>query len=165
MSWQHAAQERVFYERLQHGQVCSHQLIPSQVVTLLAADWVCVDEHLASLSACGFTIEPFGPQVIALRTLPEFVEVRESALLFSRLIARLRGRKEDCQQALACLAAVKAGTTLVREQQEQLLVAWVQTANPHACAHNRPIYFRLSLDDVRRKIGRTGLSCEFDKEE
>jgi len=75
----------------------------------------------------------------------------------------VRGQKEDFRQALSCLAAVKAGQPLPREAQERLLAAWTQTANPHACAHNRPVYFRLSLDEVRRKVGRTGLSCEFDK--
>lgn len=83
--------------------------------------------------------------------------------MFSQLLARVRSGREDFHQALSCLAAVKAGEPLTREAQERLLAAWLQTDNPHACAHNRPVYFRLSLDEVRRKVGRTGLSCEFDR--
>jgi DNA mismatch repair protein MutL len=85
-----------------------------------------------------------------------------SGLVFSRLLTRLRSKKEDITQALSCLGAMKAGQALTQEAQELLLTSWTQTSNPHACAHNRPVYFRLSLDEVRRKIGRTGLSCEFD---
>lgn len=160
---QHAAEERVLYERLQQGKVRSRELIAPQVVTLSAEERAFVEEQRAAVAECGFTVEPFGPHVVALRAIPEFVVAQESGLLFSRLLTRVRGRKEDIRQALACLGAIKAGQALAREEQERLLHSWVQTTNPHACAHNRPVYFRLSLDEVRRKIGRTGLSCEFDK--
>ncbi|MBI3302560.1 MAG: DNA mismatch repair endonuclease MutL [Deltaproteobacteria bacterium] len=162
---QHAAEERVLYERLQQGKTRSRELIAPQVVTLSAEERTFVDEHQTELSAHGFAVEPFGPQVVALRAIPEFVDPKESGLLFSRLLTRVRGQKEDFRQALSCLGAVKAGEPLTQEAQERLLRAWVQTANPHACAHNRPGYFRLSLDEVRRKVGRTGLSCEFGRQE
>jgi DNA mismatch repair protein MutL len=162
---QHAAEERVLYERLQHGKVRSRELIAPQVVTLSAEERAFVDGHQAEVTGCGFAVEPFGPQVVALRAIPDFLDPRASGLIFSRLLTRVRGQKEDFRQALSCLGAIKAGQPLAREGQERLLNAWVQTANPHACAHNRPVYFRLSLDEVRRKVGRTGLSCEFDREE
>jgi len=134
------------------------------VVTLSPEERAFLEEHQSEIVACGFAVEPFGPQVVAVRAIPEFVDPRESGLLFSRLLMRVRGRKEDFRQALSCLAAVKAGQPLAREVQDRLLASWTQTANPHACAHNRPVYYRLSLDEVRRKVGRTGLSCEFDKQ-
>ena len=160
---QHAAEERVLYERLQHGAVRRRELIAPQVVTLSADERAFVDTHRPEFAACGFTVEPFGPHVIALRTVPDFVEPKESALLFARLLLRVRAQKEDFSQALACLGAVKAGHALAPESQAQLLRAWASVTNPHACAHNRPVYFRLSLDEVRRKVGRTGSSCEFAK--
>jgi DNA mismatch repair protein MutL len=159
---QHAAEERVFYERLQQKRVHSRQLVAPQVVSLAAEERVFFTTLAEELTACGFVIDPFGPHVVAVRAVPDFVDPREAGVLLSRLLVRVRGGKEDMVQALACLGAVKAGVTLTREGQERLLTSWVQTANPHACAHNRPVYFRLSLDEVRRKVGRTGLSCEFD---
>jgi DNA mismatch repair protein MutL len=159
---QHAAEERVLYERLQQGKVQSRQLIAPQVVTLSTEEQAFLEANKDKVTACGFTVEPFGPQVVALRAVPDFVDPKESGLLFSRLLTRVQGQKEDFQQALSCLGAIKAAQPLPREVQEQLLTAWRQTTNPHACAHNRPVYFRLSLDEVRRKIGRTGLSCEFE---
>ena len=82
-----------------------------------------------------------------------------------RLVQRLRDtvterRSETLPQMLACLAAVKAGTPLSLPAQQQLLRDWEKSPQLHACAHNRPVYFRLSLDDVRRRIGRTAGSCE-----
>jgi DNA mismatch repair protein MutL len=61
---------------------------------------------------------------------------------------------------LACLAAMKAGTTLSLPEQQLLLRDWGKSPHLHACAHNRPVYFRIGLDDVRRQIGRTTGSCE-----
>jgi DNA mismatch repair protein MutL len=162
---QHAAEERVLFEQLQQEKVQSRELIAPQVVTLSHEERVFLEERQSEIARCGFTVEPFGPQVVALRTIPEFIDPKESGLLFSRLLIRVRGQKEDFRQALSCLAAIKAGQPLAREEQERLLNSWTQTTNPHACAHNRPVYFRLSLDEVRRKVGRTGLSCEFDKQE
>jgi len=76
---------------------------------------------------------------------------------YSRATLDRRRRVDDH----VSLSRSPAGQELTREEQSRLLERWRQTANPHACAHNRPVYFRLALDEVRRKIGRTGLSCEF----
>jgi len=160
---QHAAEERVFYERLQQGGTGRRELIAPQVVTLSPEERAFADANFDALTACGFAMEPFGAQVLALRAVPACVHPKESARIFLELLAHVRSGREDFAQALSCLSAVKAGTVLEREAQERLLAAWTQTANPHACAHNRPVYFRISLDEVRRKVGRTGLSCEFDQ--
>jgi DNA mismatch repair protein MutL len=160
---QHAAEERVLYERLQQRKVTSRQLAAPQVVNLAADERVFFEVHADDLVACGFQVDPFGPQVVALRSIPDFLDPRQASVIFGRLLMRVRSGKEDFQQALACLGAIKAGQALEKEAQEKLLTAWTRTANPHACAHNRPVYFRLSLDEVRRKVGRTGLSTEFDQ--
>jgi DNA mismatch repair protein MutL len=160
---QHAAEERVLYERLQQRRVSSRQLIAPQVVTLSAGERALVDAHGEELTACGFVVDPFGLQVVALRAIPDFLDPHTASLVFARLLMRLREGKEDLYQALACLGAIKVGQALPTETQERLLVAWARSTNPHACAHNRPVYFRLSLDEVKRKIGRTGLSAEFDQ--
>lgn len=160
---QHAAEERVLYEQLQQGQGHSRPLLAPQVVTLSPEEHAFVHAQQAALQACGFAVEAFGPHVVALRAAPASVVAAEAGSVFARLLLRVRSGREEFFQALACLAAVKAGHTLDRPAQERLLRAWVRTANPHACAHNRPVYFRLSLDEVRRKVGRSCPSYEFDR--
>jgi DNA mismatch repair protein MutL len=160
---QHAIDERVLYERLQQQKMISRQLVAPQVVNLSADEYAFCEAHTDDLAACGFQLDPFGSQVIALRAIPDVLEPRHVSVVFGRLLTRVRNGKEDFQQALACLGAIKAGRALEKDAQEKLLAAWTKTANPHACAHNRPVYFRLSLDEVRRKVGRTGLSDEFDQ--
>ena len=133
---QHAAEERVLYERLQQRQVASRQLIAPQVVNLSVGESAFFEAHADELAACGFTIDPFGPQVVALRAVPDFIDPRQSALIFARLLMRMQNGKEEFHQALACLGALKAGQVLPREAQEQLLTNWAMAANPHACAQS-----------------------------
>ena len=119
----------------------------------------------AMLEACGFTLDQFGPGAVAIRTIPAVVPVSQAEAICRRLVQRLRDtvterRDETLPQMLACLAALKAGTPLSLPAQQQLLRDWGHSPQLHACAHNRPVYFRLSLDEVRRRIGRTAGSCE-----
>ncbi len=158
---QHAAEERVLFEQLQRGAVKQRVLIAPQVMTLSVEEREFIESKVTDISECGFVVESFGPQVMALRAIPDFIRPQDAGMIFSRWLTRVRQHGEDLYQALSCVGAVKAGQELAQEEQTRLLERWSQASNPHACAHNRPVYFRLALDEVRRKIGRTGLSCEF----
>jgi DNA mismatch repair protein MutL len=110
-------------------------------------------------------LEQFGPGALAVRAIPEIIPARGVEPFCHRLIRRLRDdtaerRAETIPQMLACLGAVKAGTSLSLVEQQRLLRDWERSRQLHACAHNRPVYFRISLDEVRRKIGRSAGSCD-----
>lgn len=158
---QHAVEERVLYEQLQTGGVQQRELIAPQVVTLSVDEQQFLATKAEEILQCGFAVEAFGPHVVALRAIPDFINPKDASMIFTRWLVRVRQHAEDFHQALSCVAAVKAGRELMREEQSRLLERWARVANPHACAHNRPVYYRLALDEVRRKIGRTGQSCEF----
>jgi DNA mismatch repair protein MutL len=166
---QHAAHERVLYDQLQRAIAQEtpprRALMAPQVLVLASRELQLVEEHRPMLEACGFTLDVFGPGAIAIRTIPEMLPVSQAEVVCRRLVQRLRDttaerRQETLPQMLACLAALKAGTPLSLPAQEQLLRDWGRSPELHACAHNRPVYFRLSLDEVRRRIGRSAGSCE-----
>ena len=166
---QHAAAERVIYEKLlekqQKGGKLGRALLAPKVVILSEGERWILETHREELETLGLSAEPFGPEAFALRVIPDFLDPREAEVVFKRLIGHLKEaarakRAEEAAKILSCLAAVKAGTVLSQEEQERLIQGWSNTENPHACVHNRPVYFRLSLEDVKRKVGRTGLTCE-----
>jgi DNA mismatch repair protein MutL len=166
---QHAAHERVLYDQLADAMARDtpprRQLMAPQVLVLASREQELVEEHRQSLEACGFTLDQFGPGAVAIRTIPDVVPVSQAEAICRRLVQRLRDtvaerRRETLPQMVACLAAIKAGTPLSLTAQQQLLRDWEKSPQLHACAHNRPVYVRLSLDEVRRKIGRTAGSCE-----
>jgi DNA mismatch repair protein MutL len=166
---QHAAHERVLYdqllEALARGTPPRRPLMAPQVLVLASRELQLVEDHRQTLEACGFVFDQFGPGAVAIRAIPEVVPASQAESVCRRLVQRLRDnvterRSETLPQMLACLAAVKAGAALSLPEQQQLLRDWGQSTHLHACAHNRPVYYRLSLDEVRRKIGRTVGSCE-----
>ncbi len=163
---QHAASERVLYDRLMtgRGEKGGRMLLAPQVVLLSEEEQKVLVGSQGELERCGFVLEPFGPGAFAVRSVPAFLDPRAVEGVFRHLIAHLRGiepskRDDEVARTLSCLAALKAGKTLSKEEQERLLLEWSHSTNPHACVHNRPIYFRLSLEEVKRKVGRTGGSC------
>jgi DNA mismatch repair protein MutL len=165
---QHAAHERILYDHLleaiARGAPPRRLLMAPQVLVLASRELQLLEDHRQPLEACGFTLDQFGPGAVAIRTIPEVVPASQAESVCRRLVQRLRDngaarRDETLPQMLACLAAVTAGTTLSPTEQQRLLRDWGKSAQLHACAHNRPVYFRLSLDEVRRKIGRSLGGC------
>jgi DNA mismatch repair protein MutL len=166
---QHAAHERILYDQLleaiARGTPPRRPLMAPQVLVLASRELQLLEDHRQTLAACGFAFDQFGPGAVAIRAIPEVVPASQAESVCRRLLQRLRDnvlerRSETLPQMLACLAAMKAGTMLSLTEQQQLLRDWGKSAQLDACAHNRPVYFRLSLDEVRRKIGRTVGSCE-----
>jgi DNA mismatch repair protein MutL len=166
---QHAAHERALYDQLldamARGVPPRRPLMAPQVLMLASHELQLLESHRQALEACGFTYDQFGPGAVAVRTIPEMVPARQAESVCRQIVQRLRDnvterRGETPPQMLACLAALKAGTPLSLPEQQQLLRDWGKSPYLHACAHNRPVYFRLSLDDVRRRIGRTVGGCE-----
>jgi DNA mismatch repair protein MutL len=165
---QHAAHERVLYERLlqaiERRAPPRRPLIAPQVLMLADREWRLLEAQRLELEACGLSFEPFGPGAVAVRALPEMIPARQAEAFCRRLIQRLRDnaaarRGETIPQMLACLAAITAGTPLSLAEQQRVLDEWANASQAHACAHNRPVYFRVDLDEVRRRIGRTTGGC------
>jgi DNA mismatch repair protein MutL len=165
---QHAAHERILYDQLLAAIARStpprRPLMAPQVLVLAARELQLLEDHRQALEACGLAFDQFGPGAVAIRAIPEMVPAGQAESVCRRLVQRLRDnvverRSETLPQMLACLAAVTAGTTLSLTAQQRLLRDWGKSAQLHACAHNRPVYFRLSLDEVRRKIGRSIGGC------
>jgi DNA mismatch repair protein MutL len=165
---QHAAHERLLYDQLleaiARGLPPRRPLIAPQVLVLASRELELLEQRRQELEACGFAFDLFGPGAVALRAVPDMVPVAQAESLARRLVQRLREvtvnkRQETPPQMIACLAAVKAGTPLTLPEQQRLLRDWERSAQLHACAHNRPVYFRLDLDEVRRNIGRTASGC------
>jgi DNA mismatch repair protein MutL len=160
---QHAAHERILYDQLQdaiaRGVPPRRSLMAPQVLVLASRELELLENHRQALEACGLVFDQFGPGAVAIRAIPEVVPVGRAESVCRQLVQRLRDnaaerRTETLPQMLACLAAMKAGTLLTLPEQQRLLRDWGKSAQLHACAHNRPVYFRLNLDEVRRKIGR-----------
>jgi DNA mismatch repair protein MutL len=165
---QHAAHERVTFERLRRayadGGVTRQGLLMPVVVDVGAQAAPLVVEHLAALESLGFELEPFGGSSVAVRAVPALLSDADPTTLVRDLAEELLdvGRSRRLTQAaesvlarLACHSAVRVGQALGPEQIRALLVAMDRVDFAGNCPHGRPAFITLPRTDLERLFKRT----------
>lgn len=159
---QHAAHERVLYERAlarrRAGTPASQPLLDTAVAHLSAAQAVLA--RAEGLRSVGWEIEEMdGPSVI-VRAVPADLRRKDPVRALGEYLDRLGAEErltgpDRAAATLACRAAVMAGDRLEMEQQRALLVALEACETPHTCPHGRPTMLHLSRSALDRSFGRT----------
>ncbi len=157
---QHAAHERVLYERLlaarRKGGVTSQGLAVALTVDLTPAQMALVSGHLDVLSTLGYTVEPFGARTVVLRSVPSLATARAPHDLFRRAVGALAeegegdGTLERLSIATACHTAIRAGDRLNPDAIAALLVDLAATDDPFTCFHGRPTVIAIGRDQLER---------------
>ena len=164
---QHAAHERLVYERLKRAYVDNGvarqiMLIPD-VVDLPADDVARLAERAEELEALGLVLEPFGPGAVAVRETPSMLGQVDAAGLVRDLAEEfaewersdtLRERLDAVASRMACHGSVRAGRRLKPEEMDALLREIEATPNASECNHGRPTFITLKLSDIERLFGR-----------
>ena len=164
---QHAAHERIVYEKLKRQRAESgveRQILLSPLVVDLDP-WAAVAllEHAVELQALGLIVEGFGPGAVLLREAPALIAKGDMAGLLHDLAEDLAA--EDGAQTLerrldhrlatiACHHSVRSGRTLRPEEMNALLREMKATPGAGQCNHGRPTYVELKLADIERLFGR-----------
>lgn len=155
---QHAAHERVLYERLMrqrlqglHTQVLAAPL----TVELSSAEAAMVPELCGILREVGVEVEPFGGKAVLLRSVPAISgKLRPEAVLRACLQEGIRdgvstaGREglERLASVVACHSAVRAGDVMSVEEMSALLQELEQCQDPYTCFHGRPTLVIIPFD-------------------
>jgi DNA mismatch repair protein MutL len=115
-------------------------------------------ETLARPDTLAQRIPPYsaGPRVVGqvrdtliVAEIGDYLYFFDQHLLAERINYERTGKEEE-----ACRSSLKAGERLSREDMEDLLKSWGDLENPHVCPHGRPLYYRVHLKDIYRKLGR-----------
>jgi DNA mismatch repair protein MutL len=164
---QHAAHERVLFERLQtehhNAEVARDPLLVPEVIPLARTEAALLGEHGTALAAVGLEGEPFGDDAFLLRTLPRAVRGRDVGTLLKQVAAdladagvtRVVERSRDALLAtLACHAATRVGDRLDAQEVRALLAAMDGVAVNAHCPHGRPVAVQLRRPQVEALFGR-----------
>jgi len=164
---QHAAHERIVYERMKAAIAASgvarQILLVPEIVELDEADAARLSARADELARFGLLIEPFGPGAIAVRETPAMLgEVDVQGLL--RDLAEHMAEWDDelplerrllhVSATMACHGSVRAGRRLKPEEMNALLREMEAVPNSGQCNHGRPTYVELKLMDIERLFGR-----------
>lgn len=164
---QHAAHERLVYERLKRqmaetGVLAQALLIP-EVVELSAEDCARLLAHADDLAKLGLGIEPFGPGAVVVRETPAVLGQIDAASLIRDILDELadlddslalQARIEGVLSRMACHGSVRAGRRLCADEMNALLREMEATPRSGQCNHGRPTHVELKLDDIARLFGR-----------
>lgn len=155
---QHAAAERIAFERLTHqfeqGAPEVQELLSPLLLKLSPQELVLWEENQEVFTRMGFSCSLFDRQTLALHAYPPLLS-RPEVSVRNLLAGESIGKMDPSQLArLACRSSVMAGEVLNKEkaeyQRDQLLLC----ANAFTCPHGRPTVIELRRESLARQFLR-----------
>lgn len=167
---QHAAHERLVYERikkdLEESGVKRQGLLIPEVVELDMADADRLVARAQELEEMGLVIENFGSGTVVVREVPAMLGAKVDVQGLVRDVAdslaeveeamALKDRLMDVCGSMACHGSIRAGRRLSIDEMNALLREMEATPHSGQCKHGRPTYVELKLKDIERLFGRSG---------
>ncbi len=166
---QHAAHERIIYEKLiqrVHGAPTLRQSlvvpividIPSYIASVIKE---LVDQNLELLRKVGFSIKKFSGDSLVIEEIPAELDDWQGGQVFLEILKQLESEIEvnsDFQDSLAksiaCKAAIKAGKKLSRKEMLNLINDLFACHTPYFCPHGRPLIIKMTITDFEKKFKR-----------
>lgn len=164
---QHAAHERVLYERTLKGmktrEFTSQYLSPPIILTLSMQEARLLEEHMDRFTRIGFEIEPFGPEEYAVRAVPDnLFGIAKKELLMEMIDDLADGLTtsmtpdliDEKVASMSCKAAVKGNNRLSAQEVDALIGELLTLDNPYHCPHGRPTIIAMTKRELEKKFKR-----------
>ncbi|MGF7162344.1 DNA mismatch repair protein MutL [Rhodoligotrophos appendicifer] len=164
---QHAAHERLVYERLkaslERQGIARQPLLVPEIIDLDGAQAARVMEAQSLLEMLGLVVDDFGPGAVCVREVPALIAGGNIKRLIEELadeleeaggVQALQGRIEHVLATIACHGSVRSGRRLRPEEMNALLREMEVTPNSGQCNHGRPTYIELKLSDIEKLFAR-----------
>ncbi len=160
---QHAAHERVMYEKLvksfNSDVSASQQLLVPSIKDVGISEMQQAESAVDALRELGFDIKPFGPSAFAVSAVPGFMDISEAEDFIDEFFAAsAEGRSVQARKdqiiSRSCKSAVKAHDHLSDEEIRALLLDLDRCENPYSCPHGRPTFVRFTEYELERLFRR-----------
>jgi DNA mismatch repair protein MutL len=160
---QHAAHERVNYERLRAavGDVPSVEVDPPATLSVSAAEAALVDSLAEELRGLGYAASTFGGGTVRVARVPAPLGRTAAPESLRTVLAALDDGgetpervRDELLKELACHPSLKAGETLSVETGERLLERLGACEQPYACPHGRPTVLAIDEETLVRGFER-----------
>ena len=162
---QHAAHEKVLYERivkeLENSTVHAQYLSPPIVISLSMEEEELLKTHKQLFEEFGFDLEHFGGREYNIRAVPSNLYGINQKALFLELLGDLDKDGKQTPDILlhklattACKAAVKGNQRLSPAEADRLIDELLQLENPYHCPHGRPTIISMTKTELEKKFRR-----------
>lgn len=163
---QHAAMERVMYEKisaqLNMQEISIYELLIPFQLHFSLSEYALVLEQKELLLTLGVEIEEFGSGTILVRKIPswiypklveEFVRDMIEQLITSKHTSK-SNMLDSIAKNLSCKQSIKANMYVTKEEVKVLLQELNQAKSPFTCPHGRPVIVKLSTYDIEKWFKR-----------
>ena len=162
---QHAAQERVFYEKLvseyEAGEKVRQTIMVPLIINVDYAQLENSNDWIDTLTEMGFTIEEFGGNAFRITEIPMFMEISEAEEFIKEFLANAKVGNTMRNTVvinklimMSCKAAIKAHDKLSLNEMKALLKDLAECRNPFSCPHGRPTAIKLTQYDLEKMFKR-----------
>ncbi len=164
---QHAAHERVLYERtlkeMKNREFTAQYLSPPIILSLSMQEAQVLNENMDRFTRIGFEIEPFGGEEYAVRAIPDnLFGIAKKELLLGMLDDLADGIStsmtpeliDEKVASMSCKAAVKGNNRLSAQEADALIGELLLLENPYHCPHGRPTIIAMTQRELEKKFKR-----------
>ncbi|MBR1408500.1 MAG: DNA mismatch repair endonuclease MutL [Clostridia bacterium] len=162
---QHAAHERVLYERLMRQVdlgLGSQPLLVPQIVHVTPQDKAKIEDYAQEIRDAGYDFEAFGEDAYQIRAVPCVLGEPEGKGAFLDLVESLaelrvlatRQKRRDAILQMACKKAIKGGDRIAMEEIVTLLNDIMDQDTPPTCPHGRPLVVVLTRSEIEKRFKR-----------
>ncbi len=165
---QHAAHERLVYERLKKqlaGRKSeTKKLLVPEIIEFSPTDAELIIDIKDELAVLGLVVEEFGQGAICVREVPSLLGNPDvKALLQDILEGIVEGNSTNIVEQkinsvisrMSCHGSIRAGKTLTIPEMNEMLREMEKTPHSGQCNHGRPTYIEMKLTDIEKLFGRT----------
>ena len=163
---QHAAHEKVYYERFvkqfQSQNIQSQYVSPPLIVSLSLEEENLLKANKKYFRDFGFEIEPFGGREYSISAVPSSLLGMTEEELFLEMLDHLTadGSKDAFElftarlATMACKAAVKGNHSMSPQEADKLIDELLTLENPYNCPHGRPTIITMTKYELEKKFKR-----------
>ena len=163
---QHAAHEKVLYERMmkkiKEHHIDTQMIMPPIILTLNMNEEEVLQRNMPVFMKMGYEIEEFGGNEYKVTGIPAgFPKLDYRQMLMDLIDGLMReGRMSDMDiltekvASMSCKAAIKGNNKISYEEAKELMNELMKADNPYNCPHGRPTLIVMSKYDIEKKFKR-----------
>ncbi|NOY75873.1 MAG: hypothetical protein GXP32_08820 [Kiritimatiellaeota bacterium] len=163
---QHAAHERVLFERLmseaESTTPASQRLLIPVTLDFSPSEVAFLRKSADALDSLGFEVEPFGRNTVIAHAIPAVLSENDAESLIRDILSTLIEEGKTVSKpdkaavaTAACRQAVKAKDFLTLEEAAALVAQMGRCKLPYSCPHGRPTIISVSYKELEKRFGRT----------
>lgn len=162
---QHAAHERIMYERFkkeyENEKIVVQNILTPEIIDLTNTEFSIVMNNIKLLRRLGFIVEEFGANSVIIRGVPILFGNPNISGLFLELVDTLKtdikssyDTRLDKIIKMSCTNAIKSGDNIKDIEIESLFKQLSKVENPYTCPHGRPTIIEFSKKYIEKEFKR-----------